>query len=270
MGLCPHIKASGQCFYLHKHEVVVIIRQAIHKLELNVISEEILLPCNKTSCPVALKEIVKELVDIFRITHLDGRQPNKLPTFLLSLRREQNDPALFFGNQFSTIFKSPSKAHFTPILTTEAATYDSLQQNLVENSDDQIDLSPWMPVSDDEELTNFLDPLEDQIYLSPPMPGSEKKHDQELDAIDEEARKLRAKLKFLEDKKAKRTHQLLNQWGSDPIYFHGYLQEAEAKQREVNGNICVGIESEISKSTPAILQDLVTTNPWFGNDKYVV
>ena len=71
-GLCPHIKSSGQCFFLHRvhnvifpawayaqithlhlifqRDLVELIRQAVCKLGLDIIPDECLLPSDEVTC----------------------------------------------------------------------------------------------------------------------------------------------------------------------------------------------------------------------------
>ena len=132
-------------------------------------------------CGASLQEIAANMV---KIIASEQRQANKSPTFLRSLRHQPNE-SFFFDNRFSPIFQSPTS--FPP-------TYPSTPQIAPRG------ISIDMPETPKEEKFSF--------YVLPDpetnVPHPATNHDDELNAIDEESRKLRAKLKLLEERKAAR------------------------------------------------------------------
>ena len=196
--------------------------------------------------------MVEDLVRIVRNQQRNGYAPKNASSFLESLHHEQNEPTLLFANlsfpikssgDNGSIFSKTSRDPLPP-MSDSAANHNG-------------------------ELANAFETFEDEMCLHSEIPESTT-HDEELDAIDKESRKLRAKLKMLEAKKVARTHQLQKRpVAFDDAYYYG--------PDEVEGS--VGHEQKESGRNKAydhtvILQALEKNNSWtttfLENNDYVV
>jgi len=260
-GRCPHSCGFKQCFYLHKHELADLIRKAVQKLRLDIIPEEVLLPSRMMTCKMALLEMVKDLVHISRSEQREGYAPKNVSSFLDSLHCKQNQPTLLFDNVSFPMDTSTS---------TKIASrgYGS---NCFESSRNPLSLMSDPAANHNVERNNPFETFDEQISILPAIPESTGSHDEELDAIDKESRKLLAKLKFLEAKKKARTHELQKR---APAYNVAYYYGPEEGKQNMGQEQKERLQKKSCVSDAVIFEALEKTNSWtttfLDNGDYLV
>lgn len=218
------------------------------------------------TCKVALLEIVKDLVQILKSEQRDEYTTKNASGFLGSLHCKQNEPTLLFANlSFPTVSST----------STKIAARDC-GPNCFESSGNLLSL-----VSDPAANYN-VDPsypfgkLNEDMSVPPGMSEFASTPDEELDAIDKESRKLRAKLKLLEAKKKARTQQLQKR---APAYNAGYVYSPEEAKQSVGHEQKESFQSKTFAtktfaSNAFIFETLEKTNSWttnfLDNSDYVV